>query len=236
MPRKRRFFLPGVPVHVVQRGNNRQAVFFDENDYRAYLEWLSEAAGEHGCSIHAYVLMTNHTHLLITPSDEKGLSATLQALGRRFVPYINRRYGRTGTLWEGRFRATSIQEEGYLLTCYRYIELNPVRAHMVQTPEDHPWSSYRTNALGEDSPLLCPHALYLALGENKLARQAAYRDLFSTALDSSTLREVRSCLQTGTPLGSNRFREQIEKALGIKVGYSRRGRPTKPASISQAQG
>ncbi len=164
MPRKRRFFLPGVPVHVVQRGNNRQAVFFDDNDYRAYLDWLGRAAGEHRCSIHAYVLMTNHVHLLMTPADGQAISATLQALGRRFVPCINHSYRRTGTLWEGRFKASPVQQEGYLLACYRYIELNPVRAQMVDKPDDYPWSSYRVNALGEHNPLLSPHPLYLALG------------------------------------------------------------------------
>ncbi len=134
MPRKRRFFLPGVPVHVVQRGNNRQAVFFDENDYRVYLDWLSAAASEHGSAIHAYVLMTNHIHLRMTPTDQEAISATLQALGRRFVPYINHCYGRTGNLWEGRFKASAVQEEGYLMACYRYVELNPVRAGMVELP------------------------------------------------------------------------------------------------------
>ncbi|MEA3278637.1 MAG: transposase, partial [Pseudomonadota bacterium] len=150
----------------MQRGNNRQAVFFDDNDYRVYLDWLARAAGEHRCSIHAHVLMTNHVHLLMTPADGEALSATLQALGRRYVPYINHSYGRTGTLWEGRFKASPVQQEGYLLTCYRYIELNPVRAGMVHKPEDYPWSSYRANALGEHNPLLSAHGLYLALGAN----------------------------------------------------------------------
>ncbi len=113
MPRKRRFFLPGVPVHVVQRGNNRQAVFFDDNDYRVYLDWLGQAASDHDCSIHAYVLMTNHIHLLMTPGEADAISAALQALGRRFVPYINHSYQRTGTLWEGRFKANAVQEESY---------------------------------------------------------------------------------------------------------------------------
>jgi putative transposase len=229
MPRKRRFFLPGVPVHVVQRGNNRQAVFFDDNDYRVYLDWLSEAAGEHGCAIHAYVLMTNHVHLLLTPGDAGALSAALQALGRRFVPYINHNYGRSGTLWEGRFKANIVQEEAYLLTCYRYIELNPVRAGMVRAPQGYPWSSYRANALGEASSLLTPHEIYRALGATARERQTAYRDLVAAQLNPDALREVRSCLQTGTPLGNDRFRDQIEQTLGVRVGYNKRGRPKKPA-------
>lgn len=232
MPRKRRFFLPGVPVHVVQRGNNRQPVFLDDSDHRVYLEWLAYAAGEHGCSIHAYVVMTNHVHVLMTPCDGNALSAALQEIGRRFVPYVNHRYGRSGTLWEGRFRASLVQEERYLLACYRYIELNPVRAQMVDKPDAYPWSSYRANALGERDPLvsLSPHSLYLALGANPQDRQAAYRDLFATQVDAELLRNVRSCLQTGTPLGNDRFRAQVGQALGLRVGYSARGRPRKPVT------
>ena len=148
MPRKPRFFLPDVPVHVVQRGNNRQAVFFDDSDYRAYLSWIREGCERYGCEIHAYVLMTNHVHLLATPQATNSISRMLQYVGRRYVPYINHTYGRTGTLWEGRFKASLIHAEGYLLTCYRYIELNPVRAQMVEAPELYRWSSFRANALG----------------------------------------------------------------------------------------
>jgi putative transposase len=227
MPRKIRFFLPGVPVHVVQRGNNREAVFFCADDYGTYLDWLREEAAGRGCVVHAYALMTNHIHLLMTPRDRGGLSDTLQALGRRFVPRINHAYARSGTLWEGRFKASPVQEDAYLLACYRYIELNPVRAGMVADPGGYPWSSYRANALGQPDPLLVPHPLYLALGATDAARQAAYRELFETGMEPATLKEIRACLQTGTPLGNDRFREQIERALGVKVGYAARGRPKK---------
>lgn len=233
MPRKPRFFLPGVPVHVVQRGNNRQAVFFEEDDYLVYLEWLNEAATQHGSLIHAYVLMTNHVHLLMTPSDATSISSTLQALGRRYVPYVNHSYGRSGTLWEGRFKASSIEEEDYLLACYRYVELNPVRAGMVERPEDYPWSSHRANALGEVDPLVSPPPLYDRLGATRQARQAAYRELFAAHFDPDVLSAVRACVQTGTPLGNDRFRAQIERALGLKVGYSVRGRPNKVRSASE---
>jgi len=235
VPRKRRFFLPGVPVHVVQRGNDRQAVFRDDSDRRVYLEWLADAAGEHGCPIHAYVLMTNHVHLLLTPGDGSALSAALQAVGRRFVPYVNRKYGRSGTLWEGRFRASLVQEEGYLLACYRYIELNPVRARMVDRPADYPWSSYRANALGEPDPLVSAHSVYLALGAGAPERQAAYRDLCESQVDPDLLGAVRSCLQTGTPLGSEHFKSQVEQILGFRVGYSARGRPRKPVTEGPAE-
>jgi len=227
MPRKRRFFLPAVPVHVVQRGNNRQAVFFDESDYRVYLSWLAEAAEGHGCAVHAYVLMTNHVHLLMTPAEASGLSAALQALGRRFVPYINHRYGRSGTLWEGRFKASLVQEDAYLLSCYRYIESNPVRAGMVSAPGDYPWSSYHANALGTSDQLITPHPTYRTLGASEADRRAAYTALFAASLDAEATRAIRRCLQTGTPLGNDRFRAEIERALGVRVGYSARGRPRK---------
>ena len=122
MPRKPRFFLPEVPVHIVQRGNNRQAVFFDDSDYRAYLNWLREAASRYGCDVHAYVLMTNYVHLLLTPRERESVSRVLQNVGRRYVPYINHTYSRTGTLWEGRFKASLVQEQGYVMACYRYID------------------------------------------------------------------------------------------------------------------
>ena len=141
MPRKPRFFLPNIPVHAIQRGNNRQAIFFDESDYRMYLSWLKVAAEKYGCQIHAYVLMTNHVHLLITPEHRDSLSRLFQYVGRYYVSYVNNTYGRTGTLWEGRYKASVVEEEHYLLSCYRYIELNPVRAGMVKRPEDYyPWS------------------------------------------------------------------------------------------------
>jgi putative transposase len=234
MPRKIRFFLPEVPVHVVQRGNNRQPVFFAEEDYCTYLERLEEASAAYGCAVHAYVLMTNHIHLLVTPRDTKLLSVALQALGRRYVPYVNNAYRRTGTLWEGRFKASLVQEEDYLLACYRYIELNPVRARMVARPEAYPWSSYRANALGEPDSLLTPHPIYCALGSTESERRSAYRALAEETLEPESLKEIRGCLQTGTPLGNDRFRHGIEQALGVKVGYAARGRPRKVEEASNS--
>jgi len=231
MPRKPRFFLPHVPVHVVQRGNNRQAVFFDDGDYRAYLKWLREGCERYGCEIHAYVLMTNHIHLLASPQEKESISRMLQHVGRRYVPYINHTYGRTGTLWEGRFKASLVQEERYLLTCCRYIELNPVRAQMVQRPEMYRWSSYRCNALGAADPVVRPHELYLALGTDDAKRRRAYYELFRSHIEEQELEGIRSCLQTGTPLGNDQFREQIEQALKVKVGQTRRGRPKKQRRV-----
>ena len=227
MPRKPRFFLPEIPVHIVQRGNNRQPIFFDDGDYRAYLNWLKEAGKRYGCDVHAYVLMTNHVHLLLTPQERDSASRALQYLGRRYVPYINQNYGRTGTLWEGRFKANLVQEEGYVMACYRYIEMNPVRAGMVASPGDYPWSSYRFNAAGEASDWLVQHVRYQGLGSTAASRQTAYRQLFDNSLPPDLVSDLRCFLQTGTPLGNDKFRERIETVLKVKIGHSTRGRPRK---------
>ena len=178
MPRRARLTLPGVPLHLIQRGNNRQSCFFGDDDYRFYLDGLADAAGKTDCRVHAYVLMTNHVHLLVSADHVAAPGAMMKALGQRYVPYVNRLYRRSGTLWEGRFRSCPIQEEAYLLACQRYIELNPVRATMVEHPADYRWSSYRANAQGEDDRQVSPHRLYVALGDTAEHRQAAYRELF----------------------------------------------------------
>jgi putative transposase len=225
MPRKRRFYQPGIPAHVVQRGNCRQAVFLVRKDYHAYLDWLAEGAAKHGCAIHAYVLMTNHVHLLITPFHPHAISKTLQYVGRHYVPYVNKVYGKSGTLWEGRHKGCIIDSEHYLFACMRYIELNPVRAGMVTAPSDYLWSSYLANAAGRTDRLIVPHEHYLQLGRTPADRQMRYRELFHAALEPNQLHDIRATVQTGTPLGKDRFRKQIEQALGCKVGQSRRGRP-----------
>jgi len=225
MPRKRRFYLPDVPAHVIQRGNNRQTVFFCDDDYRAYLHWLKEGAERHGCAIHAYVLMTNHVHLLVTPRGRDSISRTIQYVGRRYVTYVNAQYGRSGTLWEGRHKGSIISSAAYLLACSRYIELNPVRAGMVSVPGDYKWSSYRANGAGELCPIIEHHALYLSLGNSAQSRQRAYRELFRGSLAPGQIHAIRSAVQTGTPLGNDRFRDQVEAALKCKVGQARRGRP-----------
>jgi len=227
MPRKGRFYVAGLPVHVVQRGNNRQPIFFSESDNRLYLSWLKEASEKYGCSVHAYVLMTNHVHLLVTPEDSTGVSRMMQYIGRYYVPYINHTYSRSGTLWEGRYKSSLIDAEDYLLVCSRYIELNPVRASMVAHPSEYRWSSYGANADGKPDAILNPHALYLALGFTDNERCSAYRDLFRAKVNDEMVSAIRASWQTGTPLGNDRFREQIESVLNRKVGYSRRGRPTK---------
>jgi putative transposase len=181
MPRRPRVVLPGVTLHLIQRGNNRQACFYTDDDCRFYLDWLRSYAKDAGCAVHSYVLMTNHVHLLLTPSTAKGVGDLMKRLGQRYVQYVNRTYQRSGTLWEGRFRSCLTQEESYVLGCYRYIELNPVRAGMVEHPGDYRWSSYRANAQGEALNGVEPHGCYLALGRGNEERQAAYRELLRVA-------------------------------------------------------
>jgi len=178
MPRPPRYPLGGVPQHVIQRGNNRQPAFFHQDDFRFYLDCLGEAAAKHSCEIHAYVLMTNHVHLLMTPCQVNGVAKVMQSLGRRYVRHINSTYQRSGTLWEGRYKASLVESEIYLLTCSRYIELNPVRANLVTDPAEYSWSSYQWYALGKSDPLITDHAVYLELGRTDEERRKAYRELF----------------------------------------------------------
>ncbi|MDH5587161.1 MAG: transposase [Nitrospirota bacterium] len=226
MARLPRFFVPGVPLHVIQRGNNRGKLFDQITDYQNYLEWLKEATQSHRCAIHAYVLMTNHVHLLVTPTHEDSLPKAFQSLGRRYVQYFNRTYERTGTLWEGRYRATLIESETYLLTCCRYIELNPVRAEMVRHPRDYRWSSYHFHADGKADPLLAPHSLYQHLGETAEARQQAYRSLFRQHLSGETLDAIREATNKAWVLGSEKFKVRLAKKLDRRVEPLPRGRPS----------
>lgn len=227
MPRKRRFYLPGVPAHIVQRGHSRNPVFFESEDYHAYLGWLQEASERYDCKIHAYVLMTNHIHILATPEEKNGISLMMQYVGRYYVPYINYTYGSSGSIWEGRYKSNIIHDEAYLLTCMRYIELNPVRADMVKSPGAYRWSSYQVNAQGKDNDIINCHPLYKSLGKTKAQRQDAYKSLFKAHIDEKQLGVIRTSWQTGTPLGNNYFKQKVEAKLKCKVGQARRGRPKK---------
>lgn len=225
MPRRARLALPGVPLHLIQRGNNRQACFFADQDYHLYLEWLAEQAARTGCRIHAYVLMTNHVHLLVSADSADAPGALMKALGQRYVQYVNRHYRRSGTLWEGRFRSCPIEEEAYLLGCQRYIEVNPVRAGMVKHPGDYPWSSYRANAQGEDNALVRPHAIFEALGLDAASRQVAYRELFRHELAPGLVDEIRRATNGNFVLGSERFAAQVAATLGRRSSPGKSGRP-----------
>ena len=227
MPRKRRVCPPGLPVHVVQRGNNRQVCFADEADFKAYANWLAEAAGKYAVEIHAWVFMTNHVHLLMTPDTQGGISRCMQYIGRLYVQYFNHRHRRTGTLFEGRFKSSIVQSRRYLLACQRYIELNPVRAGMVGDPADYSWSSYRAHAFGRAAKLWRPHPEYLALGSNPPARIAAYRALVEQELSRQFISDIRDALNTGLVLGNERFREEVEQLTGQRQQHLKRG--PKPA-------
>jgi putative transposase len=225
MPRRRRVHLDDVPLHIVQRGHNREPCFFAETDYGIYLHWLAEALRDAHCALHAYALMTNHVHLLVTPRRAALVPKLLIALGRRYVQRINSAYQRTGTLWDSRYKSSLIDAPAYLLACMRYIELNPVRAGMVRDPADYRWTSYRANGLGRPDGLLTSHAVYAGLGHDDLTRQAAYRELFRHELDCEVISDIRLALERGNPLGNQRFREAIERALGRACIARPRGRP-----------
>ncbi len=233
MPRRARLSLPGVPLHVIQRGNNRQACFFAEEDFRFYLDSLGVCAAKTRCRVHAYVLMTNHVHLLLSSDEPNGAGALMKALGQRYVQYVNRTYRRSGTLWEGRFRSCLTQEESYLLSCMRYIEMNPVRAGMVAHPGEYRWSSYRANAQGETDQLIAPHAVYDALGPDAASRAGAYRELFRYGLDPGLVDEIRKATNGNFALGDTRFTADIEAAIGRRVVPGKSGRPRKnPGPVS----
>jgi putative transposase len=225
MPRRARLRIAGVPLHIIQRGNNRGACFFADHDYGCYLQNLSELAARYACAIHAYVLMTNHVHLLLTPGRPDGASLLMKHLGQRYVQYVNRVYDRSGTLWEGRFRSSIVQADTYLLRCQRYIELNPVRSAMVDTPGAYRWSSFATNALGHRSALVTPHSRFLALGTHESSRRAAYLELFRSELEPTELEEIRTSANAGYALGNERFRTEIAVALGRRAGPGKPGRP-----------
>ena len=235
MARPPRLDLAGVPQHVLQRGNNRSACFFQAADYPFYLDCLQQAALKHNCLVYAYVLMTNHVHLLVSGIEVGCISAMMQTLGRHYVRSINQRYGRTGTLWEGRFKSSVIESERYLLTCMRYIELNPVRAAMVAEAEDYPWSSYRRHALGKGDGWLADHDCYVALGQNRVLRQQAYQALFADPLLVQELSLIRGRINGSGVLGSDRFTGQIESVMGRRVRPGKPGRPRKEAESTNVK-
>jgi putative transposase len=225
MARQARFVVTGYAQHVIVRGNNRDAIFHVDTDYHFYLEKLKQTCDKHHCDLHAYVLMTNHVHLLMTPHKEDSLPKALQMMGRYYVQYFNFSYQRTGTLFEGRYKSTVIDSEQYLLSCYRYIELNPVRAAMVEHPSDYPWSSYRINALGDEDRalLLVPHHQYWCLGNDAAKRQSAYRDLFKAQISEKTMTEIRESTNKSWVLGSDKFKMKIEKSTGRVAAPKQRG-------------
>ena len=230
MSRLPRFVIPGQPQHIIQRGNNRQVIFSAEQDFQFFRDALVDAARQRGLAIHGYVWMTNHVHLLATPQFNDSISKTFQSVGRRYVQYFNFTYQRSGTLWEGRYRATVVDSEQYLLTLMRYIELNPVRAGMVASAQDYPWSSYCRNALGESGPnadWLTPHVEYSRLGQSDADRQSSYRALFTGAIEPLHLEQIRDCTHKGWVLGGERFKTEIEALCQRRATSKGVGRPRK---------
>lgn len=225
MARIRRLFIKSIPQHIVQRGNNHMPVFFASDDYEQYLDFLNDALEKHDVLLHAYCLMPNHVHLLMTPETSDGIPRVLQDLGRRYVRFINYKYERSGTLWEGRYHSCLVESENYLLDCYRYIELNPVRNKIVGKPQEYIWSSYLYNGLGFPDVNIIPHDEYLKLGLNKEKRCVAYRKLFQINLDDELLRNIRVATQSNRVLGSIDFTCWLEKELSVSLRKKKVGRP-----------
>lgn len=210
MPRPARLDIAGIPQHVIHRGNNRQPIFFADSDRRLFLSWLTQASRASGVHVHAYVLMTNHVHLLATPLTDGAIGRMVQSLAGRYVRHVNHARGRSGTLWEGRYRAAPIDADRYFMTCSRYIEMNPVRAGLARVPADYAWSSYRRNAMGAHDEAVSEHVLYSSLGIDASARCAVYRSLFADAPDGAEIDALRSATQSGLPYGRREFVAEIE--------------------------
>jgi putative transposase len=232
MPRPlRRNLLAGYPIHVLQRGHNRADCFGSHAEHDLYLGLLQEYAKRHGCAVHAYVLMTNHMHLLVSPPDIPPLSMMMRDINRIYGLHFNRSRNRVGSVWQSRFKACLVDSDQYFLTCQRYIELNPVRAGMVEDPARYPWSSYPTNAAGRPSALVAPHALYLALGSAGERRQAAYRSLFGQAISAETLARIRGAVNRSKPLGDEEFVRKVELELAEAAEKCREGTRYVPGPV-----
>jgi putative transposase len=228
MARLPRYALPGQPQHIIQRGNNRQVIFASDADFQFFRDAVVTAAEQHGLAIHAYVWMSNHIHLLATPEHAQSISKVFQSVGRTYVQYFNYTYQRTGSLWEGRYRATVVDSETYLMTLMRYIELNPVRAGMVAHPRDYAWSSYARNAYGErgaNADWIKPHEQYLRLARGAEQRLSAYRGLFKAAIPRNDLAQIRDCTHKGWALGSEKFKATIEALSDRPASSKGVGRP-----------
>jgi putative transposase len=223
MARQLRLVLPGIALHVIQRGVNRTACFRTEADYLVYLSHLRQLSAKHQCALHAYCLMTNHVHLLLTPSDKESCSALMRDLGRRYVPYFNRRHGRTGTLWEGRFHSCIVESARYVLACYRYIELNPVRAKMVGRAAAYLWSSYAINTGSRADTMISPHAEFAALAAATERRSVAYQGLFEDRMDEPLLEAIRDATNGGYPLVSDAFKTTVLAPRGWKTAPAKPG-------------
>ncbi|NCA71447.1 MAG: transposase [Sphingobacteriia bacterium] len=236
MARLPRFVLPGYPQHVIQRGNNQQRILFDEEDYWLIWEKIGAACAKFGCELHAYVLMPNHFHLLLTPSENNSIGKLMQYVGRYYVQHFNARHERTGTLWEGRYRATLIDPKQFLLPISHYIESNPVRANLVANPGDYAWSSYGANARGDEDPLITSHREYERLGRSAKTRRAAYAEQAQIASDEATLKRIRDATNKAWVLGDEAFCSQIDTLLNRRALPRSRGGDRRSAAYRRAAG
>lgn len=227
MARFPRITLPAYPHHIIQRGNNRSVIFFADDDYRFFLECLRQAKAKCRCKIYAYVLMTNHFHLLVEPAKVGDLGRFMQSVGRRYVRYVNETYRRSGTLWEGRFKSAAVSCDEYLIACSRYIELNPLRAGIVAHPEDYRWSSYPRRALGLSDRLLDEDPWYEGLGRTAKERQEKYRAWIDAQVNQAEWNEIRQATQRGRLIGREAFQKQVEAITGRRLAGEARGRPRK---------
>jgi putative transposase len=225
MPRIARIRAPGYPLHIVQRGHNRADCFRFAGDFERYFDVLAESARKHECLIHAFVLMTNHVHLLITSMDAMGASRMMKQVAQKHAQALNRREQRTGSFWSDRFYSSVIQSDRYLLACHRYIEMNPVRAGIVPAPRLYRWSSYRHNAEGITCPIVTPHSLYLELGSTPEQRERAYRAMFNDMLDASVLDQFRTAARACRAVGDEDFHRQLGEQLGVCTYARKPGRP-----------
>lgn len=236
MARKPRIYVDGCPQHIIQRGNNRAACFYTHADYALYLNKLRKAAKANDVSVHAYVLMTNHVHLLASGANEFAIPNMMQNLGLNFVRYMNITYKRTGTLFEGRYKSSLVSTDRYFLTLSQYIELNPVRAGMVAAPGHYPWSSYRHNAMGIPIDLITEHDEYRNLGRTRAGRVKEYRRLFPDVQAHETLDEIRACTNKGWAIGNDKFRAEIASMLKRKVNDIPHGGDRKSHTYKENQG
>jgi putative transposase len=227
MARQPRLILPFQPHLIVQRGNDNQVIFREDEDYQQFLGWLRECARLYKVAVHAWVLMPNHLYILATPADEEGLALMMQKAGRHYVPWFNHKYGRSGTLFQGRFRTSLVDAAGYLMAASRYIELHPVRSQLASAPLDYPWSSYAHHAGVRADPLVTDHALYWGLGNTPFQREAAYIGLAEQGLGSDELALIDTALAKGWPVASHAFKAELERKTQRQILPAKRGRPFK---------
>lgn len=233
MARLPRLVIPHQLHHIIQRGNDSKVIFADADDYTAFLRWMGEAAKLFAVAIHSYVLMPDHLHLLATPSDEAGLGKMMQWLGRHYVPYFNAKYQRSGTLWQGRYKATVLEAKQYFLSCSLYIEANPVRSGIVTDAVDYPWSSYQHHIGLNTNPLITDHPVYWDLGNTPFQREAAYKQMMSNGLPVAEIQALMNATLKGWILGSDVFKTEMAKLTARRVEPSKRGRPRKSINVSK---